>query len=595
MVKKIKQCYKNMAVRGKIITVFVTILVFFMILVLIIPNIILYHSNIAKIEQSIQDECGMINLQISNLHNNLELCQNSTIQGINQVYEETETEQVNRISFISVKNSLSSVLNYYKSCFQDIDSLIFIDNQNNVVSAGMNTTPGTEEMDALIAEIPSFGPVNSFVFPVEKRAFSPKKQAESILTLGKRIIRIGTGENLGYLLVNVKTSSIAKFFHGNADEVYRKKFYILDARNEVIVSQNPEDELEKVVDKDFIQSISMHSGSSFQTTVDNKAVLVTNKKNHEFSWTLVNEVPIRDIMKDVYYMTIVIVAIGVLCIVMAVIFILVLSEMITNPIKELTETADKISAGELSCRCVVDRKDEVGVLSKTFNTMLERIQMLLNQVKEEQKRKRETELALFQVQIKPHFLYNTLDLIYVCCEMDDGKIGGKIAKALADYYRTCLSGGEEVVSIGEELRNIENYLFIQKERYSDIINYKISAPEECLKYKLPKMTLQPLVENAIYHGLKEKEGQGCVTIRAKEQGDTVILTVEDDGAGMEPRMFDELLQKSDEKEKKHFGLKNVHERIKLYFGESYGLSIDKEKKEGTSIRIVIPKVEAYDD
>lgn len=596
MVKKIKQSYKNMAVRGKIITVFVAILVFFMILVLIIPNVILYHSNIAKIEQSIQDECGMINLQISNLHNNLEICQNSTIQGINQVYEETEAEQVDKISFISVKNSLSSVLNYYKSCFQDVDSIIFIDDKNNVVSAGLNAVPGMEEIERLITEIPSFGPVNSLIFPVEKRSFSLKKQEECTLTLGKRIIRIDTGENLGYLLVNVKTSTIAKFFHPNADEVYRKSFYILDERNKVIVSQDPGNELQGDVNKDFVKKLAEHHGSSFQTaTAENKAVLVTNKKNEKFSWTLVNEVPIRDIMKDVYYMTVVIVVIGILCIVVAVIFILVLSELITNPIRDLTDTADKISAGELSCRCVVDRKDEVGVLSETFNSMLERIQKLLNQVKQEQKRKRETELALFQVQIKPHFLYNTLDLIYVCCEMEDGKVGGKIAKALADYYRTCLSGGEEVISIGEELRNIENYLFIQKERYSDIINYKISAPEECLKYKIPKMTLQPLVENAIYHGLKEKEGQGCITIEAREEGGMVILAVEDDGVGMNNRLFDELLQKNDDKEKKHFGLKNVHERIQLYFGEGYGLSVNQNKAEGTSIRIVIPRVEAYDD
>lgn len=227
--------------------------------------------------------------------------------------------------------------------------------------------------------------------------------------------------------------------------------------------------------------------------------------------------------------------------------------------------------------------------------MLEHIQNLLQQVKEEQKRKRETELALFQIQIKPHFLYNTLDLIYVCCEMEDGKTGGKIAKALADYYRTCLSGGSEVISIGEELQNTENYLYIQRERYSDIITYHMNGTEKCLRYKIPKMTLQPLVENAIYHGLKEKDEGGCISIDVKEAADAVILEVADDGMGMEPEVFKEILEKKDEQGRKHFGLKNVHERIQLYFGEEYGLSIDKERKEGTCIRIRIPKLEAYYD
>lgn len=594
MTPKFKQRYKDMSIRKKIIILFMAVFLFFIILVLASSNVILYHSNITKIERTIQDECDMINLQISNLYDSLKICQSSTIQGINQVYQEREIDETDQVSIISIKNSLRTVLSYYKSCISVVNSLVFVDNNNNVVSVGLKNEPNKKDLEELLAQIPPVGPISSITFPIENREFLGGSEREGILTQGVRVISIETGETLGYLFINIKSSAIAELFPDNKDIAYRKNYYIVDDRNKVVVTRNTEGIL-KEEDPSFIKKINQFGEESFQSVVNEEKCLITTRENSKFGWTIINEIPIHDIMKDIYLMTIMIVLIGIACIVLSVIFILILSRVITNPIKALTDTASIISAGDLSCRCVVDCRDEVGVLSKTFNKMLERIQNLLQQVKEEQKRKRETELALFQIQIKPHFLYNTLDLIYVCCEMDDGKTGGRIAKALADYYRTCLSGGSEVISIGEELRNTENYLYIQKERYSDIITYHMSAAENCLKYKIPKMTLQPLVENAIYHGLKEKEEGGCISIEVMESEEFVIVEVIDDGIGMEPEIFDSILEKKDERGKKHFGLKNVHERLQLYFGEEYGLSIDKEKKTGTCIRIRIPKIEAYYD
>lgn len=594
MTKKLKQRYKDMPIRKKIIALFMAVFIFFIILVLAGTNLILYHSNITKIEQNIQDECDMMNLQIDNLYDNLKTCLSSTIQGINQVYQKTEIDGTDRISFVTAKNNLVAVLNYYKSCISEVDSLVFVDNSNNVVSVGLKREPNEKDFEELLEKIPSTGPISSVIFPVERREAVGGNENEGILTLGIRVISIETGENLGYLLVNIKSSTIAELFPDNKDMVYRKKYYIVDGRDRIVITADQK-ELLKETDKSFMEKARQVGEESFQYVVENAKCLMTSRKNQNFGWTIINEIPMYDIMKDIYFMTAIVILIGTACTVLAVIFIMILSRIITNPIKSLTDTASMISDGNLSLRCVVDCRDEVGILSKTFNKMLEHIQNLLQQVKEEQKRKRETELALFQIQIKPHFLYNTLDLIYVCCEMEDGKTGGKIAKALADYYRTCLSGGSEVISIGEELQNTENYLYIQRERYSDIITYHMNGTEKCLRYKIPKMTLQPLVENAIYHGLKEKDEGGCISIDVKEAADAVILEVADDGMGMEPEVFKEILEKKDEQGRKHFGLKNVHERIQLYFGEEYGLSIDKERKEGTCIRIRIPKLEAYYD
>ena len=440
-------------------------------------------------------------------------------------------------------------------------------------------------MQELIEEIPLKGPVKGVMFPVEQRKYFGGSEEEGVLTQGKRIINIDTGENIGYLFINVKTGAVEELFPENTERTYRKSYYILDSDNRVIATEKEGQKLFSKAD------ISL----SENETVQRKGMLTTAYKNNAFSWTLVNEIPVSDVRKDGYFLTAVIIVMGLLCTILASMIMKRCSRMIANPIEALRDTAARVAKGDFSGRCAADRRDEVGQLSETFNIMVEKVSDLLEQVKKEQKQKREAELALLQLQIKPHFLYNTLDLIYVCCEMDDGRVGGRIAKALADYYRTCLSGGAEVVSIEDELQNIENYLFIQKERYSDIINYRMEILGGCGKCKIPKMTLQPLVENSIYHGIKEKDESGCITIRAIGEKDRVILEVEDDGIGMSDTEFEKILEKKDEKGKKHVGLKNVHERIKLYFGEEYGLSLKKEVETGTCIQITIPKLEAYHD
>lgn len=585
MIRRLKQFYKDMCIGQKIVAVFMVCFIAFMAVLLAALNIILYKSNVKKVEQNIQNECRMINLQISNLYDNLNTCLNSAIQGVNQVYMESETEELDKISFVSVKNNISSALNYYKSCFYGIDSLLFVDVNGNAVGAGISHLPDERTLQDLIEKIPSKGPVKRVMFPVEQRKYFGGSKEEGILTQGKRIINIDTGENIGYLFVNVKTGAIKELFPKETEKAYEKTYYILDCDNRVVVTEEEGPKLFSEADVTFSEN----------ETIQNKSGFVTAYKNNAFSWTLVNEIPVSVMRRDGYFLTVVIIVIGFLCTILASITMRKCSRIIAAPIESLTNTALEVAKGDFSVRCSVDRKDEVGQLSETFNSMVKKVSNLMEQIKKEQKQKREAELALLQIQIKPHFLYNTLDLIYVCCEMNDGEVGGRIAKALADYYRTCLSGGDEVVAIETELQNIENYLFIQKERYSDVINYQIEDFGECGRYKIPKMTLQPLVENAIYHGIKEKDEKGCITIRTIKEKDRVILEVEDDGIGMSSIEFEKILEKQDERGKKHFGLKNVHERLKLYFGEEYGLSLKKEVKTGTCIQITIPKLEAYYD
>ncbi|WP_026670849.1 sensor histidine kinase [Butyrivibrio sp. AE3006] len=215
------------------------------------------------------------------------------------------------------------------------------------------------------------------------------------------------------------------------------------------------------------------------------------------------------------------------------------------------------------------------------------------QVKEEQKQLRKAEFELLQAQINPHFLYNTLDAIVWSAEAGNQKQVVKMVGSLSDFFRTSLNKGKEIVTIKEELQHVRSYLEIQQIRYQDILTYEIDAEDEIGGYKIPKITVQPIVENALYHGIKNKRGGGKITVNGKSDGDDIVITVHDDGMGMD---FDRLQQvqqslvSGDENEKAIYGLYNVNERIRLEFGEEYGIKIESIHGIGTTVTVRLPKI-----
>ncbi len=215
------------------------------------------------------------------------------------------------------------------------------------------------------------------------------------------------------------------------------------------------------------------------------------------------------------------------------------------------------------------------------------------QVKKEQKQLRKAEFDLLQAQINPHFLYNTLDAIVWSAEAGNQKQVVSMVGSLSDFFRTSLNKGKEIVSIKEEIQHVKSYLEIQQIRYQDILTYDIKVSEEIYNYSIPKITIQPIVENALYHGIKNKRGGGSITIRGVSNGGFVILSIEDDGKGMSPERLEEVRKALDHgvnEDSAVYGLYNVNERIRLNFGEEYGISIDSTYDRGTEVIIKLPKI-----
>ena len=264
---------------------------------------------------------------------------------------------------------------------------------------------------------------------------------------------------------------------------------------------------------------------------------------------------------------------------------------ITRPIRKLSEVTDQVAKGDLSVRSDVRTGAEVTMLNDSLNTMIDKINELLEQVKKEQVSLRKAEFELLQSQINPHFLYNTLDTIVWLAESGEQKKVVRMVGSLSDFFRASLNQGKDIVSIREELMHVRSYLEIQQVRYQDIMQYEINIPEELNPYMIPKITIQPLVENALYHGIKNKRGLGKIIITGVKEKDYFRLIIEDNGIGINK---DRLMQIRNEINnnkldgKGIYGLYNVNERIRLNFGEEYGVSIESNYGEGTTVSIKLP-------
>ena len=267
---------------------------------------------------------------------------------------------------------------------------------------------------------------------------------------------------------------------------------------------------------------------------------------------------------------------------------------ITRPIQELCRITSQIAEGNFSDRARMQTEDELEVLSDSVNDMSENLEVMVHQIKEDERKMRRAELRLLQEQINPHFLYNTLDTIVWLIEGDDPDKAVDIVVALSEFFRMVLSKGKEYISIREEEAHIRGYLEIQQVRYQDILDYEIAIDPELYQYRILKLTLQPLVENSLYHGIKYKRAKGKIWVTGTMQrgalpgGDRILLCVQDNGAGMDSEQAE--IQKPCKETEKGFGLANVNERIRMNFGMEYGMTIESEKGSGTKVSILIPAV-----
>lgn len=268
-----------------------------------------------------------------------------------------------------------------------------------------------------------------------------------------------------------------------------------------------------------------------------------------------------------------------------------ITKSVTRPINALQKTAERLGRGDLEARAELYDLEEINVLARTFNKMSDEIADLMEKTRQEQKNLREAELKLLQAQINPHFLYNTLDSIVWMAEGGNSRQVVEMTTDLSDFFRTVLSGGNDYITIAEEESHIRSYLKIQKIRYEDILDYRIEIDPAIHRQIILKMILQPIVENALYHGIKNKRGGGKIVIRGTAFEDGIQFEVEDNGTGMDEAALHALRDKLQGRESRSssgrnsFGMYNVAQRIRMYYGGRSDITVKSEKGIGTCVRI----------
>ncbi len=403
----------------------------------------------------------------------------------------------------------------------------------------------------------------------------------------KQYTDIATGKSLGYVVLK-----ISNVFESIENENSRRSFYLFDPYARLVITTDRKTEetygrMEEQSERDrfssrlsealLLRAADEKQGAGTGQVVNVRAV---NKRWRLFSVT--------DTGEELRGLNVTIASILTVSLLIAVIIFVIISRVIGRVILPIQTLSRHMAGIRDVLPMPVDmgrRKDEVGALAAGFNEMTGRNRELVELLLEEKKRQEQLKLSLLQSQIKPHFLYNTLDTIYCLVLMGKKEEAGRMTKLLSDYYRHVLSNGMDWVLLFEEIKYTSNYLQIQSIRYNDILDFEICVEEEVENIKIPKLTLQPLVENAIYHGIKPLDRKGHIRVLVKQKEDIVYLRVQDDGVGLSGERFWEVLQKGAQSGDS-FGLRNVAERLHLYYGERCALELE-EKAQGTTILICI--------
>jgi two-component system sensor histidine kinase YesM len=318
-------------------------------------------------------------------------------------------------------------------------------------------------------------------------------------------------------------------------------------------------------------------------------VIVTTQAYNKFGWRFVLLSPYSNISMENSTQRYTIYIVGIGCIFFAIISAYIITRIFSKPIIDLKNTMLKVRNNDLTIRHENKSQDEIGELTNAFNSLLDTVEDLMGQIYEEEKNKQKLQLKLIQAQIKPHFLYNVLEMI--SSFVRDGMKFEALSSitSLAHFYRVSLSSGSDIITIEKEIDLIENYLTLQRLRYIEFMDFQLSFNPSILGYSIPKLTLQPIIENAIYHGLKGKCIKGLISVTGYLENGRVVFEIFDDGAGMSEESLEKVRTSIENYQITNvFGLASVIKRLNIYFNQEANFDIKSELGKYTDVIISFP-------
>jgi two-component system sensor histidine kinase YesM len=390
-----------------------------------------------------------------------------------------------------------------------------------------------------------------------------------------------------YLVVNIKEEALMHYLLQNLDGIEGRFFLVSQDRKEVLRG-DPELFQELIGNSDFLDALDGNN-REFDTFLAGQTVYVNYKRLSSVNdWVLFSVIPRAELLKqteDLKYTILLIIA-GCLIVCYAITQWIV--RLLLNPIKDLQRVMIKVELNDLSVRYQSPWQDEIAQLGYRFNRMLEEVERSFDKVMDAEKQKRKSEIKALQAQIDPHFLYNTLNTIYWKSQMKQLDDVQEMVLSLSQLFQLGLNKGREMTTLENELNHVEQYLIIQQRCYENLFEYRIDVAKEIdIKLQILKILLQPLVENAILHGFKDRNEGGIIWIKVLSEGTHIQLVVEDNGSGMSPE-HEEVQPIPASSSLKGYALDNIRQRLLLEYGQEAELIMRSTAGIGTTITIVVP-------
>ncbi len=489
-----------------------------------------------------------------------------------------------------ISNELSF---FYTSNIEYIDTIHFIGEDNYIITTNMITSMFLENQkssDLYKNAVENPGGIY-WTLPYEN-------YFNDVLVSCSKAVCGYDGKLLGVLVIDINFRNIDR----NISNGYSWKgnsFIIIDEGG-IIVSSNSKDnkteDIKKTLEKYSIDSnifselMLYERGYLEYKNLKKQKVMVYYSNYRKLGLKILNIVDYSIIKERLNFVRRKYILFGGIFFILIMIMAYFFAIYISKPIKKLTCEIEKVKNGNLSVKIPVQRKDEIGKLGEEFNNMIKRVEELIIKAVEHEREKKENDFKLLQAQINPHFLYNTLSSVNCLAGMRRFNEIQTMITSLINLLQSSINKMSEIITLRQEKENLKNYCNIQKLRYGGKFNIIYNMDENLMDFKIPKLVLQPIVENSIFHGIQPKSGIGTIRVSAIMIISRIILTIEDDGVGMDEKRIREVLLEdySSEEGFTKVGIVNVNRRIKHYFGDEYGLSIESRLNQGCKVEISIP-------
>ena len=495
----------------------------------------------------------------------------------------SDVNDIENINQMTINDFLRTIV-YSDSQIQDAifvrkkDQKLFIQTRENK-RLDETKLPLKEWLSALKEKPTGLG-----ISPSHKQTYFYNSQKE-VLTFGRNLMDISKpkkDENavIGTLFFTVHTKAFSNLLSGIDKK--NEQIYVLDTGGRVLFTTNQN-----------VNGNIPNSETDQNVTVTESGIPFLNGK-------VVSSISNADFFQQITGIKASVMLVMILCILSLIILSIAISRMFSKPILLIMKQMKKVESGNLDVRVNIKSKDEVGKLASGFNQMVERLKTFINEAYIAEIKQKQTELNALKSQIRPHYLYNTLEVIRMSAVYNDDNEVADMIQVLSNQMKYVIDYGEEIVTISTELSNLNDYFTLMKVRFEDKVDLKVDIrPDVSLDWGIHKLSIQPLVENAIQHGIRPKLGNGIVKlIINKVENDLLSIIVSDDGVGMDEQKVNQINKRLNEgyvSTNRSVGMWNVNERIKTLAGNDYGLKISSELNVGTSVRMVIPVVKEVQD